>query len=77
MSWEIVLGIIALVGLIGTFVGVAWKISTTLATLDVTIRTLRQTLDELRADSKETHGDIYEKINDHDKRICIIEAAQN
>lgn len=76
MSWEIVLGIITLVGFVGTFVGGAWRISNTLATLNTTIHTLRETLDEFRKDNKSSHNDLYNKIEDHEKRITTLEVIQ-
>lgn len=76
MTWEIVVGIIALVGLIGTFVGAAWKVSNTLATLNATINSLQKTLDEFRNDNKASHGEIYNKLNDHDRRLASLEAIR-
>lgn len=73
MTWEIVAGIIALVGLVGTFVAATWRVSRTLATLDATIKDLRTTLDELRRDNKENHKVFYERLDDHERRIFSIE----
>ena len=74
MSWEIVVGISVLVGLVATFVGAAWKLASTVAKLNVIIENLQRTISEFRNENHETHNDIYDKLGDHDRRITTLEA---
>ena len=73
MTWEIVLGIISLVGLVGTFVAAAVRVSKTMAMLDVTIQDLKDTLAEFRASNKESHKDFFDRLDNHEHRICKLE----
>lgn len=80
MTWEIVLGIIALVGFVGSIGVWVSKLSTTLATLSTTIELLVNTVKEFKANSHETHTTLFEKIgehttmlSDHEVRIKILE----
>ncbi len=75
MTWEIVVGIIALVGLVGTFVGAAVKVGKTMAMLDTTIKDLKETLMDFRANNKESHKEFYEKLDNHEHRICLLESS--
>lgn len=74
MTWEIVVGIIALTGLIATFVGAAWKLSSSIAELNVAITNLQKSFSEMREDSKTSHAKIYNKLDDHERRITTVEA---
>ena len=73
MTWEIVLGIIALVGFVGTIATYASKQSSILSKLETTLQALNETLEELKENNRASHKDIYNKIGDHDKRIGEIE----
>lgn len=73
MTWEIVLGIIALIGVFGTIAGWSGKLSRTLASLETTLQALNDTLEELKENNRASHKDIYNKLGDHDKRISKLE----
>lgn len=74
MTWEIVLGIIALVGFVGTIAAYAGKQGSVLARLETTLKMLNTTLAELKESNKETHKDIYEKLTKHDGRLARLES---
>lgn len=73
MTWEIVVGLISLVGLVGTFVSATVKFSKTVTTLDVTLKDLKETLEEFRSSNREHHKEFYERIDNHEHRICRLE----
>jgi uncharacterized protein YoxC len=80
MEWTTVTVIIALVGLIATFVKVAASLTKTLTELTVTVRALRSDLATQRTSSHESHKRLWDhnakqdvKIEDHEKRIYILE----
>lgn len=73
MTWEIVVGIISLVSLVATFVAGAVKVSKTMSMLDVTIKDLKETLTDFRSSNKESHKDFYERLDNHEHRICKLE----
>lgn len=73
MSWEIVAGIIALVGFVGTIATWSGKLSRTLASLETTLNALRRTLEELKENNKESHKEFYHKLDDHEMRIVRLE----
>lgn len=74
MTWEIVVGIIALAGFVGTIAGWASKLSKTLTTLDATIQTLKETIEHLRRDNKESHKEFHQKLDNHEGRITRLES---
>lgn len=73
MSWEIVAGIIALVGFVGTIATWSGKLSRTLASLETTLNALRNTLEELKQDNRESHKEFYRRLDDHNDRILRLE----
>ena len=73
MTWEIVLGIIALVGFVGTIAAYVGKQTSVMTRLETTLQMLNATLGEFKEDNKKTHKDIYKKLDDHDTRIIRLE----
>lgn len=73
MTWEIVLGIIALVGFIGTVATYASKQSSILAKLETTLDALNATLEELKENNRASHKDIYNKLAEHDRIITELQ----
>lgn len=69
MTWEIFLGIVALVGFVVSIGGLVYKLSKVLTSLDITVKGLSETLKDSKTDRKEIH----KKIDDHEKRIVTLE----
>ena len=69
MTWEIFLGIVALVGFLISIGGIIFKLSRVLTSLDVTVKGLSETLKDSKTDRKEMH----EKLDDHETRIVKLE----
>lgn len=76
MTWEIVLGIIALCGAAVTLGGVAVKLATTISRLDTTIVTLDKTISEIKVGNEREHCEIYGKLENHEGRINRIEIKE-
>ena len=66
MTWEIVLGIIALTGFVGTFIGATVKMTSTFYTLDITLKDLMETNLELRELKANVIAE--EIMNEYEKR---------
>lgn len=69
MTWDIVVGIIALIGVFGTVGTWTIKIGKTLATLESTITALKDTIKSLRDDTKEDIKSVDSRLTDDEKRI--------
>lgn len=69
MTWEIFLGIVALVGFVVSIGGIIYKLSKVLTSLDITVKGLSETLKDSKSDRKEMH----KKIDDHETRINVLE----
>lgn len=69
MSWEIVVGIIALVGFIGTVGTWISKLSKTLGILENTIGILNKTIDEFKTNSTHTHEKLFDRITKGERTI--------
>lgn len=75
MSWEIVVGIIALIGVFSTIATWASKLSRSLSSLETTLKGLNETLQELKDNNHESHKEFYKRLNEHDCRIAKLERA--
>lgn len=73
MTWEIFLGISALVAFmiaVGTIIS---KASQMFATLNATINMLSETLKEFKKDSKTEHKEFHNRLDNHESRIEKLE----
>lgn len=73
MSWEIVAGIIVLFGFVFTVAGYSGKLSKTLASLETTLKALKETLEDLKENNRQSHKEFYERLDDHECRIGLLE----
>lgn len=69
MTWEIALGIFALVSFVGAVSAWIFKLSRTLAILETTIKALNDALGVISTNNKESHKDLYNKHDEHERRI--------
>ncbi len=76
MTWEIVVGIISLVTFFISAGAVVYKLSGALAVLETTIRTLAETIRELRSSSHDTHKQLFDRVEDHETRITVLEKTK-
>lgn len=80
MTWEIVVGIIALIGVFGSVGTWSLKMGRTLATLETTIKSLRESIDIFRGEYMKAQDKTdkridkaEERIEDHETRLSILE----
>ncbi len=80
MTWEIVLGIIALFGFIVSVVTPILKLTKVMTELNVSVAALKETINEMGVRNTESHRRIWEhndeqdkKIDDHERRINKME----
>ena len=84
MTWEIFLGIVALVGFLITIISPLMKLSKTMTELNVNMQNLNQAMNTLTSNNTESHRRIWEhneeqdsKIENHEKRITKIETKMD
>ena len=84
MTWEIFLGIVALVGFIISLATPLMKLSKTMTELNVNMQNLNKAMNVLTANNTESHRRIWahneeqdEKIENHEKRITKIETKMD
>lgn len=73
MTWEVVAGIISLIGVFGVIATWTSKLTRTLANLEAVLNALKDTLQELRDDNGADHKHFYKKLAEHEKRIDHLE----
>lgn len=73
MTWEIFLGISALVAFVIAIGTIIAKASQMFATLNAAINMLTETLKEFKKDSKSDRKELHDKVDDHETRIGILE----
>ena len=62
MTWGIVVGIIALIGVFGSVATWASKLSRSLSSLETTLKNLDETLQELKDTNHESHKEFYKRL---------------
>ena len=84
MTWEIFLGIVALVGFCVTIATPLMKLGKTMTELNVNMQNLNQAMNTLTANNTESHRRIWvhndeqeEKLENHEKRITKIETKMD
>lgn len=84
MTWEIFLGIVALVGFVVSIATPLMKLSKTMTELNVNMQNLNQAMQTLTANNTESHRRIWahndeqdEKLENHEKRITKIETKMD
>lgn len=80
MTWEIFLGIVALIGFIITVTTPLMKLNSSITKLNDCVGTLKEAIDKLDSDNEKSHRRIWEHneeqddtINVHEQRITKIE----
>lgn len=73
MTWEIFLGISALVAFVIAIGTIISKASQMFATLNATMNNLSDTLKDFKKDSKTDRKELHDKVDDHEHRIGILE----
>ena len=80
MTWEIFLGIVALVGFIITVMTPIIKLNTSITKLNIALEALQTSMNKIDNDNTESHRRIWNHndsqdalIDDHEKRISNIE----
>jgi septal ring factor EnvC (AmiA/AmiB activator) len=69
VTWEIFLGIVALVGFLISIGGIIFKLSRVLTSLEATVNSLKETLD----DSKDDRKGMHKKLDNHETRLTKLE----
>lgn len=84
MTWEIFLGIVALIGFCVTIATPLMKLSKTMTELNVNMQNLNQAMNTLTANNTESHRRIWahndeqdERLENHEKRITKIETKMD
>lgn len=84
MTWEIFLGIVALVGFCVTIATPLMKLSKTMTELNINMQNLNQAMNTLTANNTESHRRIWvhndeqdERLENHEKRITKIETKMD
>lgn len=71
--WDIFLVVVAIVGFLATVIPFFSKLNNTLGELNATVKQLRESLNKIDSNNRDTHKEIFEKLDDHEKRISHLE----
>jgi len=71
--WDIFLVIVAVVSLFATVLPFFTKLNRTLGELNATVEQMQRVISNFEKNSHETHGKIYTKLDDHERRISRLE----
>lgn len=73
MTWDIITGLITMIGCLIALGTLLAKLISILTKLDNTLTQLQRELGEFKADNKESHKRIWGKLDNHDVRIQKLE----
>lgn len=83
MEWTVVTVIVALVGLFAAVAGPIIRLNATIVKLTTQMETFMQGLAEFKKrytnqmnDCKRTHEELYDKVDNHEHRITVLEATE-
>lgn len=66
MTWEIALGLFAIVGFVATIIGWSTQISGTLSKLNTSVDALNHTVEKFEKSSDKIHENLSGRISEHD-----------
>lgn len=69
MTWEIAVGVIALVGFVVSIGTLLFKLSAVLTRLDVTVKDMQAANATDRKNKEAEHKEMYEMLEEHDKTL--------
>lgn len=73
MSWEIVTGLIVLVGFIVSVGTIVYKLAHILTKLETAVDNLRETISSIKDNNASEHEKIFDMIEKIDRRLTTIE----
>ena len=71
--WDVFVVLVAVVGLFATVLPFFTKLNRTLGELNATVEQIQKVITDFEKNSRETHGKIYQKLDDHEQRISHLE----
>lgn len=71
--WDVFLVIVSVVGLFATVLPFFTKLNRTLGELNATVEQMQSFMTNFEQNSRETHGKIYGRLDDHETRISHLE----
>ena len=71
--WDVFLVLAAVVSLFATVLPFFTKLNRTLGELNATVEQMQIVISNFEKNSRETHGKLYNKLDDHEKRISRLE----
>ena len=71
--WDVFLVIAAVIGMFASVLPFFTKLNRTLGELNATVGQMRETFKTSEESRRETHKDIFKKLDDHEQRISHLE----
>lgn len=75
-EWGVVTVLVALVGFVATVVKPIINLNTSITKLTEIVDRMSKDLDELTKRNADTHARIFERLEDHETRIKILEVTE-
>ena len=72
-QWDVFLVLVEIVGFLAVVLSFSSKFNQTLGEFRATISELKEAVKSMKRESRETHKDIFEKLDDHETRISHLE----
>lgn len=72
-NWDVFLIIAEIVAFLGVFLSFSSKFNQTLGEFRAVIKQLKETVENLQKNNRETHKELFEKLDDHERRISRLE----
>ena len=74
MAWQIIAGVVGIIGCCVTLATCLVKFTSALASLETVVELLKETVDKFQAGAKVTHKEIFDELGEHGKTLVNHEA---
>lgn len=76
MEWQVYLVIVSLIGFCVAVVTPIIKLNTSIVKLNEALNRIDANLSDLSSSNKTQHDKIYSRLDDHEKRITVLEVKE-
>ena len=74
MAWQIIAGVVGIIGCAVTLGTCLVKFTSALSSLETVVSLLKETVDKFKDGAKVTHKEIFDELEDHGKTLVNHEA---
>lgn len=75
-NWDVFLALVEIVAFVALVLKFSSKLNQTLGEFRAVITQLKETVKDMQSNSRKTHKEIFDKLDDHETRISHLETKK-